>query len=171
MLTVNLALCTGCRRCETACSFFHSGRVSNRMSRIRVLNIYEVGVDAPMVCGQCRERYCIDSCPEGALSIGADGQVMLSPTKCRLCGVCEMSCPIGAIEIHNDIVYVCDLCGGDPKCIPACTEDAITWTRGVDAPVSLARVKDDAKGLNPSERRFEHAMRQATDLRKEWLGA
>lgn len=171
MISVDLSKCTGCRRCEAACSFFHTGRVSNRLARIRVLNIYEIGVDAPIVCGQCEERYCIESCPEAALDIGAHGEVFYSATRCDLCGVCEKSCPIGAVEIFNDLVYVCDLCGGDPKCVPACSENAITWNRENQPSVSLEFHRKGARRRNASERRFDHAMRQATKLREEWFGA
>ncbi len=170
MIAIDLGKCTGCRRCETACTFFHTGRVSNRMARIRVLNIYEIGVDAPVVCSQCEERFCVEICPQKALSIGPDGQVLHSPTRCGLCGTCAKSCPIGAIELFNDFIYVCDLCGGDPKCVPACSEDAITWQREETSPISLEEHKTAATKLNPSERRLAHAMRQASTLRKEWSG-
>jgi len=168
MLTIDLARCTGCRRCECACSFFHTGRVSNRLARIKVLNIYEIGVDAPVVCNQCEERYCL-ACPEDALQLGPNGEVMFSPTLCQGCGVCELSCPIGAIEIFDDIVYVCDLCGGEPKCIEACSEDAIIWHRDAPAAVSLAEAREETRRLNPSERRHAHAMTQAAGLRREWF--
>jgi Fe-S-cluster-containing hydrogenase component 2 len=141
------------------------------MSRIKVLNIYEIGIDAPIVCGQCEGRYCVEGCPENALTLGNLGQVVFSPTRCGQCGVCETSCPIGAIEINDEIVYVCDLCGGDPKCIQACTEDAISWMQDDTAPISLADLKDRAKKLNPSERRYLHAISQAATLREDWTRA
>ena len=168
MLTIDLAKCTGCRRCEVACSFFHTGRVSNRLARIRVLNIYEIGVDAPVVCNQCEERYCLN-CPEDALQLGPHGEIVLSPTRCQLCGACELNCPIGAIEIFEDIVYVCDLCGGAPKCIEACSEDAIVWHKEVQSTVSLAEAREGSKKLNPSERRYNQAIRQSAGLRREWF--
>lgn len=140
------------------------------MARIRVLNIYEIGIDAPVVCTQCVERYCL-RCPENALSLGAYGQVILSPTLCNLCNACEQNCPIGAIEIFNDIVYVCDLCGGDPKCVGACSEDAITWQRDEVETVSLAEIREAAKKLNPSERRLARATKQSAGLRREWIRA
>lgn len=170
MLSIDLARCTGCRRCESTCSFVHTGRVSNRLARIRVLNIYEIGIDAPVVCSQCEERYCM-SCPEHALSIGADGQIIYSPTRCNLCGACQQSCPIGAIEVFDDIIYVCDLCGGDPKCIAACSEDAIVWNRRHGETVSLHAFKEAARKLNPSERRLAYAVKQSAGLRREWIRA
>jgi Fe-S-cluster-containing hydrogenase component 2 len=85
--------------------------------------------------------------------------------------VCEKSCPIGAIEVFNDLVYVCDLCGGDPKCVPACSEDAISWHRENKPVISLEEHVKAARRLNSSERRLAHAMRQAAALREAWFGA
>ncbi len=133
-----------------------------------MLNIYEIGIDAPVVCNQCSERYCL-RCPEDALSIGQFGQVISSPTVCNLCGACEKNCPIGAIGIFNGFVLVCDLCGGDPKCIEACSEDAITWQGDQQETVSLAEIKDAAKKLNSSEKRLAHAITQSAGLRREWI--
>ncbi len=165
MIKIDLAKCTGCRRCESACTFFHTGRINSHLARIKVLNIYELGVDGPVLCIQCAERYCL-RCPEKALSVGAHGQVVASPTACNLCGACELNCPIGAIEVVEDIVHVCDLCGGDPKCVLACTEQAITWNRNPDQ--SLAALKPTSRGRNPSERRHAYLLSQASKLRQNW---
>lgn len=93
------------------------------------------------------------SCPEDALSLGKQGQVIVSPTLCTSCGVCEKACPIGAIEIFNKIVYVCDLCGGKPKCIEACTEEAITFEPDTIEQISLADIKKVTAKMNPSQKR------------------
>ncbi len=79
MIQIDLSKCTGCRRCETTCAFFHSGKVNRHLSRIRVLNLYESGIDGPVLCQQCQERYCL-TCPDNALSIGASGEIVASPT-------------------------------------------------------------------------------------------
>ena len=152
MIKVDIGKCTGCRMCETACSFFHSGSVNRHMARIKVVNLYQSGVDGPVVCVQCKERYCTD-CPEDAISIGSLGQVIASPTLCTLCKKCERSCPIGAIEIFNDIVYVCDLCGGSPKCVETCTEGAITYVPEHKEVISLKAIKKETKKMNSSEKR------------------
>lgn len=166
MITVDISRCTGCKRCETSCAFFHTGRVSNHLARIKVLNLYERGVDGPVLCCQCRERYCT-KCPEQALDIGNRGQIIASPTVCNLCGACEQNCPIGAIEIFNDIVYVCDLCGGEPKCVATCTEGAISWVEGQEAP-SLAEQRAATRKLSPGEKRLHYLQQQAAELRRAW---
>jgi carbon-monoxide dehydrogenase iron sulfur subunit len=96
------------------------------------------------------------------------GQVIVSPTLCSLCQACEKACPIGAIEIFNGFVYVCDLCGGKPKCVAACTEGAITSVDGGQEAVSLAEYTKQAKKLNPGERRALYLKKAGLEARKRW---
>jgi len=166
-LRVDLARCTGCRRCETACAFFHTGKVGADVARIRVLHLYESGIDGPGMCVQCRERYCL-ACLVGALSIGDHGQIVHSPTVCTLCGACRRACPIGAVEIFRDLVYICDLCGGRPRCVEACTEEAITIAPEDGEPPSLADLKRETRGLSPAERRRHDLERRGRRVRDRW---
>ncbi len=167
MIRVDISKCTGCRCCETACAFFHTGRINNHISRIKVLNLYESGIDGPVLCTLCVERYCM-CCPEDGLTIGEYGQVIVSPTVCTLCGVCEKACPIGAMEIFEEFLYVCDLCGGNPKCVAACTEGAIIFEPEISEQVSLAEVKNKTKKKNPSQKRHFYLSEQGFELRKKW---
>ena len=155
MILVDVSKCTGCRMCETACSFYHSGAVNRHTARIKVVNLYASGIDGPVVCVQCKEQYCTD-CPTKAITIGSLGQVIVSPTLCTLCKKCENNCPIGAIEIFNETVYVCDLCGGSPKCIEACTENAITFKPKLKNNISLETLKKETKKMNPGEKRAHY---------------
>ena len=107
-------------------------------------------------------------CPENALTIGKFGQVIVSPTMCTLCGACEKNCPLGALEIFNDIVYVCDLCGGKPNCIKACTEGAITWDKDASGHVSLEEFKKQTKKMNPSQKRNFYINKLGSEVRKNW---
>lgn len=171
MILVDIGKCTGCRSCETVCSFFHKGRISNRMSRIKVLNLYETGIDGAVACVQCFERYCF-KCPENAISEGRFGEVVVQPTICTRCGVCVRACPIGAIEIHDNHVYVCDLCGGKPKCIDACTEGAIQYipssSFGPAIGPRLEEVKASTADMNPSEKRRFYIEKLGNEVRKTW---
>ncbi|UCD57986.1 MAG: 4Fe-4S dicluster domain-containing protein [Candidatus Hydrogenedentota bacterium] len=167
MIRVDIGKCTGCKRCETVCAFFHTGRISNRLARIKVLNLYNTGIDAPIVCVQCSERYCMQ-CPSNALTIGRFGQVIASPTLCTNCGTCEKNCPIGAIELFNDLVYVCDFCGGEPKCIEACTEGAITRDDQEVEHTSLSVYIQETKEMNPSQKRHVYLSALSSDLRNKW---
>lgn len=167
LLHIDLSKCTGCRRCETACAFFHTGKVSNRLARIKVMHLFECGVDSPVVCIQCDERYCM-SCAADAMNVGQLGQIVVNRTQCTVCGTCVNLCPIGAIEVFNDNVIVCDLCNGNPKCVEACTENAIQYlTQTIERP-SLSDFYDDVENLNPSQKRHLYVERHGKAQRKTW---
>jgi Fe-S-cluster-containing hydrogenase component 2 len=136
------------------------------LARIKVLNLYELGIDGPVVCIQCEEKYCL-KCPEEALSLGSLGQIVVSPTVCTLCGVCEKACPIGAIEIFENIVYVCDLCGGKPKCVEACTEGAITFAEG-ELGISLYAIQKETNKKSPNQKRLYYLKKLGASLREKW---
>ncbi len=166
MIKVDLHKCTGCKKCEVVCAFFHSGKVSNRLARIKVLNLYELGIDGPVLCIQCEEKYCL-KCPEEALSLGSLGQIIVSPTVCSLCGVCEKACPMGAMEIYENIVYVCDLCGGKPKCVEVCTEGAITFAKGEHGS-SLDAIQKETNKMSPNQKRLYYLKKMGASLRETW---
>jgi carbon-monoxide dehydrogenase iron sulfur subunit len=169
MIRVDIAKCTGCRSCETACAFYHSGKVGGSISRIKVINIFERGIDGPVVCQACKERYCL-SCPDKALKKGKMGQIIFSPSLCSQCKKCETKCPIGAIEVFNDVVYVCDLCGGRPKCVDACTEGAISFVSDTAQVVSLKALRKETSRMNPSERRYHYVLKKGRGQRAEPAG-
>ena len=131
------------------------------------MHIYETGIDGPVSCIQCDERYCMP-CPESALKIGTLGQVIASPTICTRCEACVTKCPIGAIELFNDIIYVCDLCGGRPKCVEACTEGAILYRPNQPSVTSLKDIKARTKSMNPNEKRREYIEFLGEEIRKNW---
>lgn len=166
MIHVDINKCTGCRMCETACTMYHTGRVNRNMARIKVINLFHSGIDGPVVCQQCKERFCMD-CPSDAITLGKHGEVIISPTLCTLCGKCERNCPIGAIQIFKNFVYVCDLCGGSPKCVEACTEGAISFVQDSEIP-SLTNIKTSVKGMNPSEKRKQYVETLGEKVRSNW---
>lgn len=168
MLVIDPNKCSGCRRCETQCSFYHSGKTGYSGARIKVEKIELIGLDFPVVCHQCKEHYCT-KCPQKAISITGRGSIEVSPTLCDLCGACEKLCPIGAIEIYNDIPQVCDLCGGSPRCIEACDMGAITLDPTVKQSVSLASQRKKTKKMSPAVKRFSYAQQGGEKLRENWL--
>jgi carbon-monoxide dehydrogenase iron sulfur subunit len=167
MIRINPEKCTGCIRCEVSCSFFHTGRVGRSRARVKVVKIEELGIDYPVICRQCEERYCA-RCPESAIEIGGQGQMIISPTLCTACGTCEALCPIGAIELYEDIPYVCDLCGGEPRCVQQCNMGAIEYTPGTEESNSLKAYKKRSQGLTPEEKRLRYALDMTQSLRDEW---
>ncbi|HHW17820.1 MAG TPA: TIGR04076 family protein [Firmicutes bacterium] len=130
--------CSGCRRCELACSFQHTGQYWPELSRIQVAKDEHHGQDTPLVCRQCGIARCVEACPVSALSRDPNTHaVSLDPEKCQRCFKCQKACPFGAI--HRDpegYPLICDLCGGNPRCVEVCPTGAVRFGRaGEPAPV------------------------------------
>ncbi len=126
--------CTGCRRCEIACSLHHEGWIWPEASRVRVFMPFP-GVEVPHLCAQCDDYPCVKSCPVNALSIDEDiTAVFVDREKCTSCGACIRACPGKVPFLHpgDRKAVICDLCGGDPECVKVCQEamyDAIRLVR------------------------------------------
>lgn len=120
----DLSRCSGCRKCEIACSLFHENRIWPEASRIRVFMIVP-GLEFPHFCAQCQDYPCVESCPAEALSISAKtAAVLVDEEKCVACGKCIDACPGRVPHVHpsKDHILICDLCGGDPRCVKVCQE-------------------------------------------------
>ena len=114
--------CTGCRRCEIACTLHHENRIWPEASRIRVFMLVP-GVEIPHLCVQCTDYPCVESCPFNALSVDErTSAVLVDREKCTGCGSCIEACPGRIPHIHprDGYALICDLCGGEPKCVEAC---------------------------------------------------
>ena len=125
VIAIDHSGCTGCRTCEMICSLYHFGICSPSKSAIQVIRRERGGLifSFPLVCRQCDPAPCIESCPVEALTRNnRAGHIILNPDECTLCGTCTEACPLGCIYIdpaEQDLVN-CDLCQGEPQCIPAC---------------------------------------------------
>jgi MinD superfamily P-loop ATPase len=102
------------------------------------------------------------------MRIGDLGQVIVSPTSCNLCNKCVKNCPIGAIHRFNEFIYVCDLCGGDPRCVQVCTEGAISFNPDETGKMVLKQFKEGSKRKNVSEKRVTFVEKKGNKMRKEW---
>lgn len=142
-MLVDQDACSGCRRCELGCSFFHEGRYWPEMSRVRVDKDESRGLDSPVVCRQCGSARCVQACPEHALSRDPRTRaIVLDKERCLKCYACRDACPFGAIHLDTGkIPLICDLCGGDPACVKACPTAAVRFGRAGDGPAKARFVQ------------------------------
>jgi Fe-S-cluster-containing dehydrogenase component len=116
--------CSGCRKCEIACSLFHEKKIWPEASRIRVFMLVP-GAEVPHLCFQCDDYPCVKACPNQALSVNPKtGAVQVDDAKCTARGVCIDACPGRVPHLHpnKERILICDLCGGKPECVKVCQE-------------------------------------------------
>ena len=119
--------CVGCCVCEYACSYEKEKTFNPLKSRIRVVRLDTV-VNLSVTCRLCEDAPCVTACPRDALTRSEEtGIIMVDEDKCNGCGWCIEACDFGAIMLHPErkVVFLCDLCDGDPKCIEWCPEEAL----------------------------------------------
>ena len=127
--------CTGCLRCELACSYMQTDTYQPAKSVIRVSPFEGYTSYAPYTCTQCAEGWCMTACPVGAIRINAAGAKDVVDDKCVGCKLCTIACPYGTIFYDPDTTkaYKCNLCEGHPACAEACPTQAITFDEGLPA--------------------------------------
>ena len=66
------ARCTGCRRCQLICAYYHTGRFGIDPTRIHIREALHGGVDITFsdACDQCGQ--CVSYCVYGALRYAAE---------------------------------------------------------------------------------------------------
>jgi Fe-S-cluster-containing hydrogenase component 2 len=136
IILLNPAKCTGCRRCELACSFSKEKIFNPAQSRIRLLRIKETEKTVPVVCQQCTTPLCTYVCPTKAITKDEEtGLVTINPDICVGCMMCFVACPVGGISINpkTKMPIKCDLCEGDPACVRECEYGALEFIELDDA--------------------------------------
>lgn len=132
-IVVNQKNCSGCKLCEMNCSAWHFTVSAPHLSAIRIIGRESHADFTPTLCQQCSDRFCVNSCPQEALTVNEiTGAIMIDHETCVLCGACVSACPLNAITITTNLegdeyLLVCDLCGGDPQCVKYCRLDAIIF--------------------------------------------
>jgi anaerobic carbon-monoxide dehydrogenase iron sulfur subunit len=129
VLYINPQKCTGCGRCELACSFKHENEYRPMLSRVRLIYFENNALGIPTTCSNCEEKPCVDVCPTGAIKATDDGAVTVNEDLCIGCKQCIFACPFGAVGFNEEkgVAIKCDLCGGDPECVKACPSGAIQY--------------------------------------------
>jgi len=118
------AKCSGCRKCEVACSLFHEKKIWPEASRIRVFMLIP-GAEIPHFCALCHDHPCVESCAYNAVSVSeTTGAILVDKEKCTACGACITACPGRIPHLHptENYALICDLCGGNPQCAKVCHE-------------------------------------------------
>lgn len=119
--------CTGCRICEMVCSAEKKREFNPLLSMIRTVQLSPVVITS-LACRLCENPTCVRSCPRKALSVDEEtGVILVDEGRCSGCGWCIEACEFGALVLHPEskVVIVCDLCGGEPKCVEFCPKDAL----------------------------------------------
>lgn len=119
--------CSGCRRCEIACSMGHCGIPTPERSRIRILPLAQASGFVPVLCQACEDAPCIKICPMNARLRTAAGAVVTDEEVCIGCRACLYICPYGAPTVSPDDgkTLTCDRCAGEPEgpwCVAACRD-------------------------------------------------
>ena len=109
---LNLSVCVGCRRCETACAEENNTSRDPQVHYIRVLEIEKGTLDLerstttyegdvpkpgkfymPVQCHHCANPPCVKACPVNATWSEPDGIVVVDYDWCIGCRFCEAACP------------------------------------------------------------------------------
>lgn len=122
--------CTGCMRCELACSYMQTGAFQPAKAVIRVSSLEAHTSYAPYTCVQCDEGWCMTACPVDAITISPAAAKVVIGDQCVGCKLCTIACPYGTMHYDTDThkATKCNLCGGDPACASACPTGAILYT-------------------------------------------
>jgi Fe-S-cluster-containing dehydrogenase component len=149
MLVVDTTRCTGCGRCELACTEFNDGRAQPSLARVKVSRNYsfgprgqQAGVGRGMgefgnfrmvtdTCLQCPHPVpCETACPSGALVLEPTTRArMVDVARCSGCRLCARACPweMMGFDAESEKATKCWLCKGAPECVTACPTGALRY--------------------------------------------
>ena len=120
--------CMGCHSCELACSFKHEREFNPQFARIFVE--IDGSYHIPLTCSQCENPWCASICAKNAIRRNLEtGAIEVDQKLCVGCHMCTLACPFGLIVMGpREKAIKCNLCGGDPECVKACTYGALEFT-------------------------------------------
>jgi len=127
-------LCTDCKICEIACSLIHSptGELNPAYSRIAIRhkppaeprpNKGSFGF-VTALCHHCANPPpCAEVCPTDAFYYDQTTlAALIDQSRCIQCMECVPACPFDVVFVApTGELLKCDLCGGDPACVKACS--------------------------------------------------
>lgn len=166
-MAIDLERCTGCHACSVACKVEYDAPLGNFRTKVYY---YDKGVFPkvtrsflPVVCMQCEDAPCLNSCPTGAITRGEDGIVRVDAETCDANGACESACPYGAIYVHpqHRVAEKCDFCahrlkaGMEPACVETCPGEVFVFGDLDDPDSDIVRFNNKYQGeltvLKPQE--------------------
>ncbi|CAG0945652.1 putative ferredoxin-like protein YdhY [Anaerolineae bacterium] len=146
--------CTGCRRCEIACTSFNDGKVQPALSRIKVTRNLNFGPSGAQTayyrgeghfanflivqdtCRQCAHPTpCYLACPNNAIEVVAPTNArVVNTSKCTGCRLCQSACPWDMMVFDEQLKKSskCTLCEGAPECVKACPSAALKYVAWQD---------------------------------------
>ncbi len=153
--------CTGCRRCEIACTSFNDGKSQPALSRVKIVRNMNFGVRGEQggaargegnygnflivqeTCRQCAHPVpCQLACPNGAIEIaGPVNARIINVDKCTGCQMCQAACPwaMTVFDAAKKKSSKCHLCNGDPECVKACPNSALRYVPWQDRSRDVAQ--------------------------------
>jgi anaerobic carbon-monoxide dehydrogenase iron sulfur subunit len=138
LIRIEPTKCVGCKSCELACSFKHTGEFAPSRSRIFNEVFSEEAKFITVTCMQCDDPWCMKACPKGAIAKDStSGAVSVDNLKCVGCRTCVSACPFGMIKYIPETGKAdkCDLCQGDsPECVTFCPTQCLKYSEE-DAPL------------------------------------
>jgi len=148
--------CTGCNRCEYACSARKEGVFIPSLSRIHINHFPLEGYSVPSICFQCPHPDCLEACPQGAIHMGDSGVVRIDDEKCDTCGDCIQACPYGMLtQGAGGVPIKCDTCDGDPACVRECEPGALIFQETEKASITSRslQMKQRTESASPEQKR------------------
>lgn len=132
LLIADRSRCTGCQRCEMACSIANDGKASALLSRVKISRNFNYGTQepgpnyrkedgyygnflmTPETCRQCSTPACAEACPVKAIEVSeVNGARVVNTEKCVGCGACNNACPwhLPTVDPETSKSTKCVLCG------------------------------------------------------------
>ncbi len=133
--------CIECRACESACKQWNDVQTGLQV-RYRLVDVRREGVFPRLTtlpysstCNHCENALCARACPMKAISIRADGIVLIDRERCAGCGFCQKFCPYHAPQLNTSLQKMekCTMCadridaGLKPACVTLCPTGALQW--------------------------------------------